>query len=368
MEVSAGDDRLVLREEEGVVGDGVELDIHLGLDKLQRVPYGPVDLGDTAQGVGVLNPGVLAVAQDLAALCQQADVLRHLDLPDLSPDRVHPLLKSVQLSGEGGEGHGGHQVRKLGRLDGVVEVQCPHAGHGAGAVGHAQALLAHQGLQGGEARTLHGLRAGEDLALVDGLAPAQEHQAHVGQGRQIAGGPQGALLGHHGDDAPVEHLHQELHQDGAHAADAHAQRVGPQEHHAPDHLFGVGFAGGSAVAEDQVGGQAAAHLLRHRHGGEVAKAGGDAVGHPVLPRDLLRQGPGAGHGLPGLLRQLHGRAVPGRRYKGFKGQAVAVQGHGLDVFGMSHDIFVLLPQKSMVFDLPMETGYHRTPVKSTNRR
>ena len=53
----------------------------------------------------------------------------------------------------------------------------------------------------------------------------------------------GPLLGDHRGHVPVEHVHQHLHQHRPHAAQAHAQRVGPQGHHAPHLLPAVGLAG-----------------------------------------------------------------------------------------------------------------------------
>src|SRR5699024_4735617 len=68
VEVAPGDHRLVLTEQQGVVGDGVELDVHPAPDELQGVPHRAVNLGDAPQGVGVLDPGPLAAGEDLAPL------------------------------------------------------------------------------------------------------------------------------------------------------------------------------------------------------------------------------------------------------------------------------------------------------------
>ena len=84
--------------------------------------------------------------------------------------------------------------------------------------------------------------AGHELALVVGLALAQHGQGHVGQGSQVAGGAQGALLRHPGVDAGVEHLDHHLNQNGAHAGHAAAQGVGPEEQHTAHYLLGVGLA------------------------------------------------------------------------------------------------------------------------------
>ena len=233
----------------------------------------------------------------------------------VAPGGVHPLLEGVQLSGEGGESQGADEVGHPGRLEGVVKVQAAYAGHGAGAVGDAQALLAHQGVQGLDAGAGHGFAAGETLALIECLAPAQQHQAHMAERRKVAGGPQGAFLRDHRGHALVQHINQHFHQNRPHAAEALAQGVGPQDHHAADLLHGVRFAGGGTVAEDQIGGQLAAPLVRHRHRGKVAKAGGDAVGNPLFPGDFLRQGSGAGQSLPGGRIQLYRRAKTGHGYQ-----------------------------------------------------
>ena len=140
-----------------------------------------MDLGDAAQGVGVLYARALAAGQDLGALCEKAHVFGHLNLSGVAAGGVHPLLESVQLSGEGGQRQGADQIGHPGRLEGVIEVERAYAGHGTGAVGQAKALLAHQGLQGLDAASRHGVAAGEPLPLIHGLSPAQEHQGHVGQ-------------------------------------------------------------------------------------------------------------------------------------------------------------------------------------------
>ena len=239
-------------------------------------------------------------------------------------------VKGVAQAGEALEVHGADDVAQLGGADGVIQSQRAHAGHGAGAVGHAQALLAHQGVQSGDARLGHGVGAGHQLSLVVGLTLAQHGQSHVGQGGQVAGGAQRALLGDPGVNALVEHLNHHFNQQGAHAGHAAAQGVGPQQQHAADDLLGVGLAGAGAVAENQVGGQLIAHLLGDGHLLEVAEAGGDAVGHPALLGDLLSQGAGLLHGLQSAVGQLHSGVVPGHGDEALQGQAVAVQDHIFD--------------------------------------
>lgn len=172
MEVAAGDHRLILAEQQGVVRHRVELDVHLALNECQSIPDSTVDLRDTAQSVGVLDPCPLAPLQDLAAVGEEPEILRHLDLADVAPGGVHPLLEGAQLPRQRRQGQGADEVRQLGCLECVVEVQSSYTGHGTGTVGDAQALLTHQGIQRRDPRQGHGLPAGQFSALVDRLSPA----------------------------------------------------------------------------------------------------------------------------------------------------------------------------------------------------
>ena len=156
----------------------------------------------------------------------------------------------------------------------------------------------------------------------------------MSQRSQVAGGAQGALLGDDGGDALVQHLDHHLDQQRTHAGHAHAQSVGAQQQHAAGHLVGIGLAHGGAVAEDQVGGQLVAHLGADGHLLEVAEAGGDTIGHALLSGDLLGQGAGLLHGLQSGGGQLDGGAEAGDSDEALQGQAVAVQDHILDSFGV----------------------------------
>ena len=165
-----------------------------------------MDLGHAAQGVCVLYPVALGLLQDLGALGEQADVLRHLHLPLLTADGVDPDVEGVELAGQRRQRQGADQIGQTGGADGIIEVQRAHAGHGAGAVGDAQTLLADQGLQRLDPGQAQGFRSRQKLALVIGPAQAQQHQAHMGQGRQVPGSAERALLGHPGGHALVQQL------------------------------------------------------------------------------------------------------------------------------------------------------------------
>ncbi len=160
---------------------------------------------------------------------------------------MDPGIEGVELPGEGGKAEGRDHIGELCGPHGVIEVQSADACHGAGAVCDAEPLFADQRVQLFDAGAAQRLIPGEKLALVVGLPQAQQHQPHVTQRGQVAGGAERALLGDPGGDALVQKLCQTLHQQGTYAAYAHAESVGPEQHHAADDLFGIGFAGADAV-------------------------------------------------------------------------------------------------------------------------
>ena len=283
-----------------------------------------MDLGDAADGVGVLDAKILGGLRRGAVLQQEADVPGHQALAPLGPQGVDAGIESGGKGGQCLHGHGGGDVGQLRPPIEVVPDQGADGGHALGAVDEGQSLLGQQVI-GGDARPRHGFGAGEPLPLVPGFAPADEHQGHMGQRRKIAGGPQGPLPGHHGGHALVEHFDETLDEFPPDAGVALHQGVGPKEHHGPDDLPAKGRACGHAMAQDQVFLKLGALLMTHVHLGKFPEAGGDAVYPAVLRQYLLHQGSGPIDGLIAALRQLHRSVESSHRHHLFDGQAFAVQ-------------------------------------------
>ena len=336
MEVTAGDNGLVIEEHQRVIGDGVELDLDLLADVIESVTAGAVQLRDAAQGVSVLNAVLLAVVEDLGAVEQLAHVRGDEHLALLAAHLMDAGVEGVAQAGQALEGHGRDHVAELGGADGVVQRESTDGGHRAGAVRHAEAFLGDQGVERLDAGLGHGLSTGHLHALVHGLALAEHGERHVSERSQVAGGAEGALLRDNGGHALVEHLEQHLDEDGTNAAHAAAQSVGTQQHHAADDLVSIRLAGGGAMAEDQVGGELIAHLLGDGDLLELAEARGDAVSDAALGGDLLGQGAGLLHGFQSGGSQLDGRIVASDGDEGFERQAVAIDDDMLDR-GRIHD-------------------------------
>ncbi len=209
------------------------------------------------------------------------------DLSLLTPGGVHPLLEGVQLAAQSGEADGSDDIRQLGGLQSIIEIERADAGHGAGAVGDAKAFLADQRIQNGNPRQLHRLGAVVFHALKASPAAAQQNQPHVTQRSQIARGAERALLRDDGGNAAVEHLREHRDQQRTNAADADAEGVGAQQHHAADLLVGIGIARADSMTQNQVGGKLCAHILRDGHVCKITEAGGDAVGHALFPGNAV---------------------------------------------------------------------------------
>lgn len=71
VEVAAGDNRFIVREEQRIVGDCVKLDFDFIFDIVQCIADGAVYLRDAAQRVSVLYAVVLAVGKDFGAFGEQ---------------------------------------------------------------------------------------------------------------------------------------------------------------------------------------------------------------------------------------------------------------------------------------------------------
>ena len=65
----------------------------------------------------------------------------------MATDLMDTLVKGAALTGERCQGQRGDHIGKLGSIQGIIQMQSAHAGHGAGTVGDAQTLLAGQGIQ-----------------------------------------------------------------------------------------------------------------------------------------------------------------------------------------------------------------------------
>ena len=245
-------------------------------------------------------------------------------------------VKGAAQAGQRFQRHGADDVGKLRGAERVIQRHRADRGHRAGAVGHAEALLADEGIERLDPRKAHGLRTGKALALVDSLAQAEHRQRHVRKRRQVAGGAERALLRHDGNDVLIEHLHQHLRQQRTNAGVTGTEVVDTQEHHAAHDFVRVRLACGGAMAQDQVGGKLIGQLLGNGDLLELAETRCDTVCNAAFLRNAVGQCAGLLHQAHGLRRKLNGRAEACNSDEGLQRQAVSVQSDMFDQIRMQH--------------------------------
>ena len=263
-------------------------------------------LGDAPQGQGVLYPVALILLDDAGTGQDAADVFGGVPLVSVGAHLHHPRVKGVHHALQGLQRHGPDDVGGLGGLLEVVKAQSRHGGGGGGAGHQGQTLLRAEG-NGLQTGLFQGLVAGQQLALVIGLAPADEHQGHVGLGGQIA---HAAVPGGPGGHAPVQELAVLLQQLQPHAAVALAQVLQDHQHDAPHPLDAQGLAQGDGVGQDDVLLQLGRLLFADGLGTQGAKAGGDTVHHLLLVHPALHQLAGLVHPLAIVGGELHLCTLP----------------------------------------------------------
>ena len=296
--------RLLVGEDQRVVGDRVQFDVEHALGLRQRIAHRAMHLRDAAQRVAVLRLVLLAAAERAEA---PVELLAAVALPERHPvpadvegqrarrrivpaagqprpEARHQVVRDV---GQGGAIQQAQQVRggtdlavmraqrvhlggeraepagerierhRRGEVGGVQQVvqrlHRQHAGgqHLRGAVVQRQAFLVRQ-RDRRQSLARERVAAGHALAIDEGFAAAQQDDRQVRQRREVAGGTDRAQLRHHRHDARVEHVRQRLHGLHADAGMPAQQGVDADAEHRPHHLRREWLADADRVGDDQV--------------------------------------------------------------------------------------------------------------------
>ena len=268
----------LVEEDERVVGDRVQFDLHRPAGVGDRIVHGPVHLGYAAQRVGILDVARVVGADEGTALQQAAQIGGAVHLARVRSYGVQSLVEGhrgavqrLQAQCPGGV-PGAHQV--LGLVDGESTQRGCHRRP----VDQRQPLLGLQ-LQRLEPCLPQRLGPIQPLSLVDGLPLADEHQRQVGQGSQVATGTQRADAGDDGKHPAIEQRQQRLDHLQPHAGVAPDQRVGSNGQRRPRRLLVQRLAYPGGVAAHQVALQFGYLLQGDDAVLKSPEAGGDAVGH-----------------------------------------------------------------------------------------
>ncbi len=190
VEVAARHDR-TRREDERVVGGGVDLDPQDALELRQRVARRAMDLRHAAQAVRVLEPMIEVGAvrlPDLAVAQELAKVACRRDLPGVWPRGDQRLLERGAGSEHRLEAHGADDVGGQRQAQRIVMGQAADATHELGPVEERQPFLGAE-LERFEARARQRRRPWPRAGTVHrGLALPDDDQCDVCQRGQVAGG------------------------------------------------------------------------------------------------------------------------------------------------------------------------------------
>ena len=194
---------------------------------------------------------LLGPADEFAAFQGGHEFLAGLDLARVGADEVRQRQERFDAAVIGVQGHRGDAVRPGGEPHALEEGIDGVGAHELGAVQQRQAFL---GLERDGLPALFGpyLRGGADLALIQNFAQADEREAQVGEGSEVAGSAEGTLLVHDRKDVLVEHVDEPLHRDELRARMAVGQALGLEEEHQLHNLGPDGLAGAAGVGHHQV--------------------------------------------------------------------------------------------------------------------
>ena len=120
MEVAAGNDGFIVRENKRIVRDRIQFAFDDRFNIFQRVPHRTMNLRNAAQRVRILHTVVLGSVNDFGALEQFPHMFCHQHLSFLAAGFVDPLVKGVFQAGQGLKIHRSDNIRHPGCPLGII--------------------------------------------------------------------------------------------------------------------------------------------------------------------------------------------------------------------------------------------------------
>ena len=275
----------LLGNEDRVVADAVELDLHLRARESQSVVGRSDDLRRRPHRVRVLDLRLDLAGGEIAL----GDALRDgRGAADGAGEAAQLVELGVVGLEVGEERLEGHRAGDLGLPQPAVHVVTEQRAHGREHVGAVDGREAVARLQArdGDAGPLERHAPRETLTLVEGLALAHQHEGHLGHGGEVAGGAHRAFLAHDRRDAAVEHLHERQGDLRPVAGVAVGVDVDASGHGGADRLDGRRFADAGRVVVNEIALKLLHLLVVEHHLAELADTGVGAV-HDLARLDLV---------------------------------------------------------------------------------
>ena len=279
VEVSAGDDHILVREDDGVVGGGVDFGFDYRSDVCDGVFGGAMDLRSAAEAIGVLDVFFVA-GDDLAAFGVATDSGGSFELAFVGTNHVEAFEEGFDAAVEGIEAEREKHVGLTAETLGFENAPDSVVTHELGAVEKGEAFLALE-FDGLPAKLVVDFFDVAAATFPIDVAEAKDSREHeVGQGAEVAAGTEAALLIDNGEDIVVVAVDKTLYGLELCSAIAEAEVLGFEKEHETNDLSGDFVANAAGVAHDEVFLQLAELFLADGDVAEGAEAGGDTIdGH-----------------------------------------------------------------------------------------
>ena len=276
VEVSAGDDHILVREDDGVVGGGVDFGFDYRSDVCDGVFGGAMDLRSAAEAIGVLDVFFVA-GDDLAAFGVATDSGGSFELAFVGTNHVEAFEEGFDAAVEGIEAEREKHVGLTAETLGFENAPDSVATHELGAVEKGEAFLALEfgGLPAELVVDFFDVAAATFPIDVAEAKDSREHE--VGQGAEVAAGTEAALLIDNGEDIVVVAVDETLYGLELCSAIAEAEVLCFEKEHETNDLSGDFVANAAGVAHDEVFLQLAELFLADGDVAEGAEAGGDTI-------------------------------------------------------------------------------------------
>ncbi len=211
---------------------------------------------------------------------------RRGDLPGVAAGLVQPRVERHAAGQRGVDGKRAGDDRRGKKVFAQEKSFQRQGRRGLRAVQQRQPFLGREAdrLQSGD---LQRLRAGNSLPAVGRLALAQQHQCHVCQGGQVAGGPARAFHRHARIDLAIQQPHQRLDDPAPHAGAPQGQAVDLQQQQQTDDAVAHHRADARGMGKHDAPLQKLQFIGRNPPVGQQAEARVDAVDHSALRDDPL---------------------------------------------------------------------------------
>ena len=193
----------------------------------------------------------LGTADEFAAFQHFQESFCRGQLPFMGTDAMTERQEGLDAAVVGFERHHADQVGPFREALGLDERPDGVGAHELGSVEQGQAFFRLKA-DGLPTELFPDLGGGTHLAFVANFAHADDRKAQVGQGREVAGGTERALLVDDGQDIVVEHVDKPLNGDQLGAGMAVGERLGLEQEHQADDVGLHFFAGAAGVRHDEV--------------------------------------------------------------------------------------------------------------------